>query len=278
MLKIINSYILGVDNLEKIMNTINFNNLYVYGGFNYYENNHILLKENLTCAKILGDTTYGNQQFKMESVIDNFFSFREDESEKAICRHLLGDKTKYIRNCSFQLNNSRNVNNHLIQEWLNNLYQVNDKFKNELSSFISFSVSYIINSNNMIDILVIEGTAGMEEDINIRMRLIDSLFSNEELHVNNIETIYIKELNKLQIDFHTKPTDIDRDKYQNQNIPILKKRILDYDYLFSDIFKNIDYDILYVYISLMSIFYENYSFKNSQKMNTITNPKKLYKL
>lgn len=278
MLQIINSYVLGVTKLEKILNSVKYNKLYVFGGFNKREDNKIIITPDLECAEITSTTDYSNQIYKNEPIIDNFFTFREENDKLNRYYNLLGEETSDVKDFSFNLTKYTNNKDKLIKQWINNLNIITNMYQKRYvhtPCFISFSVSYIFNENQEIDILVIEGTSPMEQDMILRKEILQTLFLKENISTYDILSIYKKELFKYNIEFQESPRDINRDEYISFNTSFLKNQMLRYKNLYSKFFSHLEDEIIYMYISLFGFLLNNFDLEEDIYMKPIVSPNKL---
>lgn len=286
MKTVINSYIMDINQLEKIVTTINYDRLMVFGSLTTTQDfNKIVRSEQDTSTLNSIVNRHSDIYYHGNSISQNLYPFEIFDKDITSIVRIAGSRTSFLKDVSFSFYKNNQYKEEIISSWLTTLNEILSKCKyDDKKCFLSLSVSYIIHEDNSIDLLIIEGSINQEDDVKNRSQLLDLLYKESEIEELDIRTILSKQLKYLSIpNYHYNEENVSAD------ISLSKSEYLSEEYIHDSTVKlenyinsidgiemigKSDYDksIIYVYISLLYIFATEKNILTNVKFLSITNP------
>lgn len=288
MKTVINSYIMDISQLEKIVTTINYDRLMVFGNLTTTEDfNKIVRSEQDTTTLNSVVNRHSDIYYNGNSITQNLYPFEIFDRDIKSIVTITGNGISFIKNVSFSFYKNNIYKEAIISSWLTTLNEILSNYQetdNDNTCFLSLSVSYIIHENNNIDLLIIEGSINEKNDVRARSQLLNLLYKESEIKELDIRSILSKQLDYLSIpNYHYDEENV------SAEISLSKSEYLSEEYIHDSIIKlenyinsinNIEmigksvYDksIIYVYISLLYIFDTKKKILTNVKLLSITNP------
>lgn len=283
MINALNGVFIGVSKLEKIVNSIEFDNIYVYGELNVMINNSISSNEDgyILPIRIIEEKPFNLTSEYYESVIHNICL--EYSSKELYSKYmLLGDSIDTLDRKSFYLTQDLDYDykKQNLKEWMKSLNSMlenfdikryeeipDDKLK-KLSYDIGFSIS-IIETENTLDLLIIEGFASFSSDVEKRNEILTTLYPGEKISQISMKKFYqsILESNNIKL-FNT----ID-DVVNIEDIELKLEKIIPSNVFRSHKYlKKFDKDILFIEILLYEFLSNSKLIIVEDRLDVILNP------
>lgn len=218
MINVLDGVFSGVDKLESIVNSIEFDNIYVFGNLTKLSNNHTVIPRNdIPIIPILlkRDSSLGLTSEGYESVLHNICKdYSENELQDRYV--LLGNSLDDLQELSFLINKNteKKIKKIILNEWIKVLrsrtHEVNINLfgddipenitKEDLVYEMNFSIS-ILEFDDSLDLIIIEGCGPFKGDVEGRHYVLNNLYPEDELNIISIKKKYESILKSHNIEF-----------------------------------------------------------------------------